>query len=60
MSIMESLFGFSRLLLIPISLVVATPIILVGALFSSDGFWSGVRYGYGQVLEFWDNLRIFP
>ncbi|MEZ5327038.1 MAG: hypothetical protein R3F19_18465 [Verrucomicrobiales bacterium] len=45
--------------LLPVSLVVMTPIILVGAFFSKEGSYrENLKNGYRSVYEFWTDALI--
>lgn len=54
------IFAPLRLLMLmialPISWMMATPVILVAALFQSDAYGRNVRAGYQAVYDFWDQL----
>lgn len=41
------------LALLPISLIVATPFVLVAAVFGSGPYWNNVRESYGKLTDFW-------
>jgi hypothetical protein len=47
---------FFALLLLPILLVVATPIIVVGAAFRKGAYSANVRAGFRHVLVIWGEL----
>lgn len=40
-------------LVLPICLVLVTPIIVVGALFTQRSYWDSLKAGYGEVVDFW-------
>ena len=41
---------------LPINCMIATPVILVAALFQSETYGRNVRAGYQSVYDFWDQL----
>jgi hypothetical protein len=43
-------------LLLPISLILVTPVIVVGALFTQRDYWTSLKAGYGEVVEFWGRM----
>ena len=44
-----------HLCLLPISMIVMTPVILIGAAFSKEGtYLENVKNGYGTVYHHWD------
>jgi hypothetical protein len=45
-----------RLILLLVVLIVATPGVLIGALFGSEAYLQNVRNGYQSVIEFWAGL----
>ena len=46
-----------RLILLPISVLLVTPYILLGAVFSKEGSYSAnVKNGYRNVYHFWVNM----
>jgi hypothetical protein len=45
------------LLALPVSLLLLTPVILIGAAFTRQKYWEAVKNGYRNVTEFW--LRLF-
>jgi hypothetical protein len=45
-----------RFLILPVMWALATPFVLVGALFGKDGYRDNVRAGYGRVAEVWARL----
>lgn len=43
-------------IILPISWVIATPIILVAALFQSETYGRNVQAGYRAIYEYWERL----
>ncbi len=44
------------LLLLPISMLLATPIVLIGAFFTGRPYAESVKDGYHSVYLFWDRV----
>lgn len=49
------------LLLLPVSLLLTTPVILITALRGEEEYWPTVKQYYRRVLDFWaDSLKYWP
>ena len=43
-------------IILPVSWVIATPVILVAALFQSETYGRNVQAGYRAIYEYWERL----
>lgn len=46
------------LFFLPVSFLLATPFILVGAFFGPEGYFSNVLEGYRKVYDFWRGILL--
>lgn len=42
--------------MLPVSLVLATPIILVTSIFKKDGYIKNVKRGYIKIIKWWKRI----
>ena len=40
-------------LVLPLCLILVTPVLVVGALFTQRPYWASLKAGYGEVVDFW-------
>ena len=63
-AIVEVLLGILfRILLwcifLPISMLLASPAVLIGAAFTGRSYWGSVKDGYYSVYKFWEKIIIW-